>query len=240
MKLINKLCKASSVIVLSVFAIYANASEVTRYKVTGVFFEPNTQPNNTVFNGEFDWNGTTVSNLHGTMNSSMYDTDNAHPDYTRSYPLIHLDYQLAQSVNGNNVTVSVFKENTTNTFSGGGYQIAKNNSKGLIDVRYGYQDGNSTIENAFFTFEFDKTNMRGNPDNMIYADCTPGGMMGIYCMTGYKQADYGDGWGTHGGSMGGVPWSLTITAVPVPAAIWLLGSSLLALLGFGRRTVKAA
>jgi hypothetical protein len=35
--------------------------------------------------------------------------------------------------------------------------------------------------------------------------------------------------------MGGFPTSLSITAVPVPAAAWMFGSALLGLIGVNRR-----
>lgn len=193
---------------------------VTSYAVNAVIYEP-AAAYNTFFNGSFEWDGTTVSNLHGTMNSSMYDINDVNPDYKNSFPLMHLNYQLAQGVTGNIVTASVFLENTTDVFSGGGYETGG-------EVFYGYRDGNIRNYNAYFTFVFDKTTMQGIADEMVYGDCTKGGMMGPACMTGHRFV----------GTMGAVPGTISISevaSVPIPAAVWLFGSAIAGVVGFQRR-----
>ena len=83
--------KAFYILIASILMIgnvpFAQATVVS-YNVTGVLFEPQTQPIDTTFNGNFDWDGTTVSNLHGTMNSSMWPTDDINPDPDNKF--IHL------------------------------------------------------------------------------------------------------------------------------------------------------
>jgi len=217
--MINRFLK----IVFASIAVLLNTPQLVianslHYQIEGVFYEPMTQNSggNTVFTGEFDWDGQlkTMSNLHGVMNSSMF---SAVQDIT-------LDYFLAFNIDNTGIaTAAVFKENSLDVFNGGGY------AKGDY-WRYGQFDGNVPNENAYFAFSFDTASMSALTNSIEYADCTKNGMMGPSCMTGHSL----------GGTMNATPLSLTITAVPVPAAFWLLGSSLLALLGFGRRTVKAA
>jgi len=85
--------------------------------------------------------------------------------------------------------------------------------------------------NAYFTFSFDTAGgavSSTNLSSMQYGDCTAGGMMSSFCMTGINT----------GGTMSGTPLSLTISevsAVPVPAAAWLFGGALMSLFGANRR-----
>ena len=214
----------------------AQASVVT-YNVTGVLYEPQTQPLDTIFNGSFDWDGTNVTNLHGTMNSSMYAVDNENPIPHVSYPLMHLDYQLAQSTDGNIVTASTFLKNTTDVFYGGGYAKGDYVGLGYNDFFHGTGvDSYAKNDNAYFTFSFDKTTMTGIVDSVVYGDCTAGGMMGQVCMTGHSPVasnSYGEAIGA--GTMSAYPSSISISAVPVPAAVWLFGSALLGMLGVSRK-----
>ena len=204
----------------------AQATGVT-YSITGTLYEPMTQPHNTVFNGSFNWDGSAVLNLHGTMNSTMYITDDVNPIPGVSFPLMRLDHQLAQNVDGNIVTTSVFLENTTDVFYSGGYKTGDM-------FRYGSSNfgpnENVPNENAYFSFSFDKSTMAGVVDSLVYADCTPGGMMGEFCMTGHNL----------GGTMSGRPLSLEISAVPVPAAVWLFGTALAGMIGVSRKRFVAA
>ncbi len=213
-------------------AASASVAQASIYNVAASFYEPMTNGNNTFFNGTFDWNGTTVSNLMGTMNSSMYPVNNVNPDYKTSFPLMNLNYQLGgTTISGNTVTASVFLKNTTDVYYGGGYDGV---ASGFM--KYGASSkfmpaipGQVANENAFFTLAFDMTNMTGALSKMVYGDCTAGGlMMGNACMAGEI---------TGGSMMAATPLSLTITpaAVPLPAAAWLFGSALMGLLGFNRR-----
>ena len=196
----------------------AQMAQAALYNVTGIFDEPTALAGHTTFTGTFDWDGTTLSGLQGTMNASMYlDV----PDYI-------LTNQLAFTYDANtgNVIASVFKENSTDVFFGGGYTTGGTMKLGAMDG----MDGFTPNENVYFTLAFNANTMMGNVDEMVYGDCAPTGLMGPMltgdmCMTGHLA----------GGTMGGVPLSLEISAVPVPAAVWLFGSGLLGLVGVARR-----
>lgn len=214
----------------------ASLAQATTYDVSATFADGGIQ-RQTVFTGSFDWNaGTqTVSNFTGLLSESMWSWDAAQATFTMtgsagmsaagytqyvystSYgqgdaPLLDLTHQLAASVSGDLVTVTTFLQNSTDAVSGGGYAVTGGNATPY---------GNS---NAFFTLVFntaDITNTSATLTQIVYGDFSPLGLMGpmltgMAGMTGY------DG----GGSMGGYPISLSITAVPVPAAAWLFGSGL--------------
>ncbi len=212
-------------------------AQAALYNVTGVFDEPQTMTGNTTFVGTFDWDAATntLSGLQGTMNATMYPNAmmGAVPDYI-------LTNQLAFSYDEitGDVVASVFKENSTDVFFGGGYTAGDSLKLGALDGL----DGFTPNENVYFTLAFNAntfaSTMMGNVDQMVYGDCAPTGLMGPMmtgdtCMTGHSIALVG-----YAGSMGGTPLSLDITpvsAVPVPAAVWLFGSGLLGLVGVARR-----
>lgn len=200
-------------------------AQAALYNVTGIFNEPQTMSGNTTFTGTFDWDATTstLSGLQGTMNATMYPNANmgAVPDYS-------LTNQLAFSYDAitGDVLATVFKENSTDVFVNGGYATGGTMKLGAMNGI----DGFTPNENVYFTLAFNANTMTGNVDQMVYGDCAPTGLMGPMmtgdmCMTGHLA----------GGTMGGVPLSLEISAVPVPAAVWLFGSGLLGLIGIARR-----
>jgi len=242
----NKILK--SILAASVLML-ANTSTVhalvVEYDVTGVIYEPLTQNigGDTTFNGSFGWDGASVSNLHGTMNSSMYFIDDGSPipPGQTYYPLMHLDYQLAQSVDGDIVTVSSFLKDTTDVFYGGGYHTGDSIGLGYTDYINGRGiDSFAKNDNAYISFSFNKTTMEGIVETLVYGDCTAGGMMGQICMTGHSPAINSLGEPVPVGSMSGFPDTLTISeagvsAVPVPAAVWLYGSALAGLIGVSRK-----
>ncbi len=207
-------------------------AQAALYNVTGIFNEPQTMTGNTTFVGTFDWDfaTNTLSGLQGTMNATMYPNANmgAQPDY-------NLTNQLAFSYDAmtGDVVASVFKENSTDVFFGGGYTAGDTMKLGAM----GEMDGFAPNENVYFTLAFNANTMLGNIDEMVYGDCAPTGLMGPMmtgnmCMTGHSTALVG-----YAGTMDGMPLSLTITpsVVPVPAAVWLFGSGLLGLVGIARR-----
>jgi hypothetical protein len=193
----------------------ATSVQATTYSVEGLFTEP-MAANDTLFTGTFDWDGASVTNLMGDMNSSMM--------VATGSPNLGLANSLVSSVSGNIVTAGVFLLNTTSTFDNGTYDVSdKTLSK---DTTLGVND------NAFFTFQFDSTDMSSIVNTMTYGDCTDLGMMGDTCMTG-KGTDM-----MSGGTMRGFTTSLAISevsAVPVPAAAWLFGGALMSLFGVSRR-----
>ena len=212
----------------------AQMAQAALYSVTAVFDEPQTMTGHTTFTGTFDWDAATntLSGLQGTMNATMYPNmmnPNPVPDY-------NLTHQLAFSYDATtgDVIASVFKENSTDVFWGGGYTAGDTYKLGA----FGGSDGYTPNENVYFTLAFNANTMMGNIEQMVYGDCAPTGLMGPMmtgdlCMTGHSVELVG-----YAGTMGGVPLSLEITAVPVPAAVWLFGSGLLGLIGVARR--KAA
>ncbi len=206
-------------------------AQAALYNVTGIFDEPQTQTGNTTFTGTFDWDAATntISGLQGTMNAAMYPNANmgAVPDY-------NLSYQLASSYDAvtGDVVASVFSVNSTDVFFGGGYNTGDTMKLGALNGA----DGFTPNLNSYFTLAFNANTMMGNVDQMVYGDCAPTGLMGPMmtgnmCMTGHLG----------GGTMGGVPLSLSITPspVPVPAAVWLFGSGLMGLIGVARRCKPA-
>lgn len=232
-----------------VLAASASMAQATTYNVSAEFSDGGMQ-HKTVFNGSFDWDGSSVTNFSGLLSESMFgwngtafDTNgtNAGGMNAASYssnvyakpggyaandaPLLNLTHQLATSASGNLVTVSTFLQNSTDVVSGGGYNVIGNSMRPMM-----------ANNNAFFTLVFDSTNITDTTATTalsVYADMTQLGMMGpmftgMMGMTGY----------TGGGSMGGAPISLSISevaAVPVPAAAWLFGGALFSLFGANRR-----
>jgi hypothetical protein len=171
---------------------------LTGYQVKATFFEPDTQPNDSIFTGTFTLNSTaqTVTGLAGTLTESM----TGPPMVT-----VPLSYQLsAQSDGAGGLLVTSFALNTTNTFSEGGFAA---NSPGLY---YGWPGKASPaaggVGNAFVTVYVNPADPTAaltpvQINRLAYGDCFAGGMMGDTCMTGYAGH----------GTMGGYPVTQTIT-----------------------------
>jgi hypothetical protein len=177
----------------------AGVDVLTRYQVKATFFEPDTQPNDTIFSGTFALNSTqqTVTGLAGLLTESM-----------TGPPMINvpLTYQLSAVVDGQGgLLVTSFALNTTNTFAEGGFAAG---SEGMY---YGWPTAKHPgvpggVGNAYITIYVNLANplaalTPAQVNKLAYADCAPGGMMGDTCMTGY--------WGR--GTMGGYPVAQTIT-----------------------------
>ncbi len=212
----------------------AQMAQAALYNVTGVFNEPQTQTGHTTFVGTFDWDATTntLSGLQGSMNQTMYPNMMSGP-----LPDLYLMHQLDFNYDAatGDVVATVFKENSTDVFFNGGYTAGGSMKYGMMGMH-----GHIPKENAYFTLAFNANTMLGNVDAMVYGDCTPGGLMGPMmtgnmCMTGHSMANVG-----YLGTMDGNPISLSVSAVPVPAAAWLFGSGLLGLVGIARLKRKAA
>lgn len=219
-----------------------NGSTVTNF--TGMLSESMfAWRNNDLGTGKHWWDPLSNFNVNNTYINEIYDKNNALGTYQNGdAPLLHLTYDnlVPTSISGNQVTAMTFLKNSTDVVLGGGYDVWGTDPD--IDpnqaMAYGWNTQSARNNNGFFTLVFDKndpTNTAGVMDLMVYADETRLGMMGPYMtgwlgMTGHK--DFGGGVG----SMGGYPQSLSITAaVPVPAAAWLFGSTLLGLIGTNRR-----
>jgi len=195
----------------------ATADIITRYKVVETFFEPLTQPKDSIFIGAFAFNSTssTVSDLCGILSESMTGDSVAYPNDNMTW--LPLDNQLSSVYDPalGGLLVTTFKNTVTNT----------------LFVSAG-SDGWSPGTGFGLYFGFDFTNPAPNPNNayamifvntldpttaltldqidkLAYADCAPGGMMGSACMTGTTVAGYGVL-----GTMDGHPVSQVITRLP--------------------------
>jgi len=211
----------------------ANANGVT-YSVEGIFSEPNAY--DTVFTGTFDWDGATLTNLQGVMNSSM--------SFKEHEPNLSLSNNLITNLDGSIVTASIFLNPSSIVFATGGYDASE---EFMLTETVGIAGMAPTPNpnNAYFTFSFDTAGGELTPtgigSTMQYGDCMPAGMMGSFCMTAFGDAKDPDASRLTGeGTMSGFSSSLTISAVPVPAAVWLFGTALAGLVGVSRKRVLAA
>lgn len=224
------------------FAASIPMAQATTYNITAVFDEPASSNPTTQFDGSFDFDGTSITNLMGTMNQSMHNAAG-----TEALSLGFMNGVMTTDVGGF-LTATVFKvDGSTDVYWGGGYQGGGTGAGAGSYLKYGATglsaDGNTANENAYFTLAIDPMNITGeftldsNMDlvnSMEYGDCAPGGLMGPMmtgnaCMAGEVTAQ---------SMMAGIPQSFTITevtTVPVPAAVWLFGSALVGLLGTSRR-----
>ncbi len=177
----------------------AAAEVLTQYQVKATFFEPDTQPNDTIFTGTFILNSTTqtVSGLAGSITESM----TGPPMIT-----VPLGYQLSSVSDGQGgLLVSSFALNTTNVFSEGGFTASSQGFYyGWPSAKHPGAAGGSG--NAFVTIYVNLTNptsalTQAQINQLAYGDCYPGGMMGDTCMTGYRGR----------GTMGGYPVAQSIS-----------------------------
>lgn len=192
------------------------AEVITNYQVVETFFEPDTQPNDSIFVGSFTYNATqkTVTNLRGRLSESMTGGSKPYPDDTMIW--LTLDYQLSAvpitlgGVEG--LLVTTFLLTTTDTLSD---DPTLNGTDGWspgtgFGFYHGYPSGTNP-GNAYariFVNTDDPTIslQQEQIDKLAYADCAPGGMMGKICMTGTTVAGYGNI-----GTMSGYPVAQTIT-----------------------------
>jgi hypothetical protein len=171
---------------------------LTNYSVTETFYEPMTQPDDSIFTGSFTFDSTSnmVSNLTGSLTESM-----------TGIPMtaVVLNYQLSAVSDGaGGLLVTTFALNTTDTFYGGGF--APGSGAGM---HFGYPGANNG--NAYAMIYINLANptatlTQAQLDKLAYADCTNLGMMGATCMTGTTMAGYGTI-----GTMSGYPVSQIIS-----------------------------
>lgn len=233
----------------------APSAQATSYSISATFKDGGTQKQ-TVFSGGFKWDGTQVTDFSGFLSESMWRWDSTLGKFktgmgmpvaatylndvyakaggyqNNDAPLLALHNQLAVDYSDPNlVTATVFLKNSTDVVAGGGYDVNGNS------MAYGTMMGDGARNyNGFFTLVFDKSNPTNTlltTNSMVYGDFTRLGLMGPMLTGGMGMTGFIDG--TTKGSMGGYPLSLSVQAVPVPAAAWLFGGALMSLFGANRR-----
>lgn len=225
-------------------AMQAHA-HVESYDVITTFFEPDTQPRNTIFIGTFDFDAhtKTVTSLKGKLSEAMSGDPIAYNpatgiNGTDTMTWLDLTYQLSSVYDATlgGLFVTVFKNPTTATFLGNTWKPEDGLEVG--NVYAGFPSKGKNPGNAYVTIFVNTTDPtaainKAQLNKLAYADCAPGGMMGATCMTGTSAAAYGDV-----GSMGGYPRSQVITLsvgeIPEPASYAMLMAGL-GLMGVAKR-----
>ena len=188
---------------------------ITTYKVVETFYEPDTQPNNSLFIGTFSFNSTmgTVSKLRGILSEAMTGGASAYPNDTMTWlPLNNQLSSVPTSLGGvDGLLVTTFMLPSTNTFStnptfGGSDGWSPGTGFSLYYGFPGANPGNAYARILINTADPATPLTQAQIDKLAYADCTAGGMMGATCMTGTTVAGYGTI-----GTMSGYPVSQTIT-----------------------------
>lgn len=208
------------------------------YNVTLTFFEPDTQPRDTIFIGSFDYDThtKTVSGLQGVLSESMTGDPVAYPNDNMTW--LTLSNQLVSwydaSLGG--TFAAAFRNADTNTFwtgtGGDGWSPEAGIDAG--GVYYGFPAAGSNPGNAYALIFVPDDPLaaltQAQIDKLAYADCAPGGMMGAVCMTGTSIAGYGGV-----GTMSGYPVSQTIAAAVPEPEIWGMLLAGLGLVGHAAR-----
>jgi hypothetical protein len=222
-------------------AVQVAEASVTTYNVLETFYEPDTQPSDSIFKGTFDYDSVThtVSNLHGILSESMTGGSTGYPNDTMTW--LSLNYQLSAVYDAGlgGLLVTTFKNPDTKTFwtgqGGDGWTPQAGVDAG--GVYYGFAKTANNPGNAYAMIFVNTTDplaalTQAQINKLAYADCVPGGMMGAVCMTGTSAAGYGAI-----GTMSGYPVSQVITlAAPVPEPeTWAMLMAGLGLMGFMAR-----
>jgi len=222
-------------------AFGAAQATTSSYNVVTTWYEPDTQPNNTIFEGSFLYDDVTntVTGLTGKLSESMTSLD-----ANNTMVWLDLNYQLKSwydaSLGG--TFAAVFKNTTTATFWNGGWTPQEGVDVGSIYSGWPVKKNNPGNAYALIFVPDAPTDAlsAAQLNQLAYADCTPtapggmskgGGMMGAVCMTGISATVYGQA-----GTMDGTPFSQTITAaVPEPESYALLLAGLGVVASVARR-----
>jgi hypothetical protein len=210
---------------------------VSNYNVTTTWYEPETQPRDSIFQGTFTYDSAThtISNLQGLLSESMTGTNASDMTW------LTLSNQLATWYDAalGGTFAAAFKNTTTATFYSGTWK--PEDGVAVLGTYAGYVSPFNPGVNAnnayalIFVPDSPLTALTaGQLSKLAYADCAPGGMMGSTCMTGTSLAGYGAI-----GTMSGVPYSQTITAaVPEPETYAMMMAGL-GLVGWMSRRRKS-
>jgi hypothetical protein len=184
---------------------------ITTYSVATIFHEPDTQPNESIFLGDYVFDATTktVSGLSGRLSEAMTGSSSPYPNDTMNW--LTLGHQLSmQPINvgaKRGLLVTTFLLTTTSTLAsdpafGGTDGWTPGTGMGLHYAYPGTNPGNAYVTVFVNTEDPLSTPTADVLDKLAYADCAPGGMMGASCMTGTSIAGYGSL-----GTMSGYPIS---------------------------------
>jgi hypothetical protein len=247
----KKILLAGALLAAFAAAPVAHAA-VANYNITTTWFEPDTQPNDSIFTGSFSYDSIThtVSNLSGLLTESMTHIHDGLPMVS-----LALNYQLVSWYDSTlgGTFAATFKNSNTNTFYNGAQDATDfwSPQAGVDNggVYFGFPVKASNPGNAYALIFIPDNPLtaltQAQIDKLAYADCVPtakvggmnagGGMMGAVCMTGTSVAGYGAI-----GTMSGYPVSQSITAaVPEPEtyAMMMAGLGLVGFMSRRRRQV---
>lgn len=222
---LKKLALACAVFATFSAAQIAQASTST-YNVITKWYEPDTQPNDSIFKGTFTYDSVThaVSGLHGILSESMTGSSVGYPGDSMTWLTLSNQLVSWHDTTLHGTFAATFKNASTSTFStmfgGDGWSPQAGVDAG--GVYFGFPKPAKNPGNAYaliFIPDNPLTALTTSQINKLaYADCAPGGMMGAVCMTGTSEAGYGSV-----GTMSGYPVSQKITsAVPEPETYGML------------------
>ena len=223
------------------------------YSVTTTWYEPVTQPNDSIFIGSFIYDNVNnvVTGLQGVLSESMTGGATGYPNDSMTW--LPLGNQLVSwhDTELGGTFAATFKNANTSTFFGGdgwspaagvavggiyaGFPVTANNPGNAYALIFVPDNVGALAPGASLTQTWHEATSTGSLGLAYssYADCAPGGMMGAACMTAWSSAAYG-----MVGTMDGYPLSQTITAAVPEAETYAMLMAGLGLVGFVARRRK--